>query len=89
MSYKLVFTEQGLKEWKKLDKSVAAIFKKKLKEVLINPHIAKNRLSGYNGFRYKIKLRTIGFRLLYEVIDEQVIVKVISVNRRDKVYKIR
>lgn len=37
MSYKLVFTEQGLKEWKKLDSSVGKIFKKKLGEILLNP----------------------------------------------------
>ena len=87
MTYKLFFTEQGLKEWKKLDNSVASLFKKKLIDVLENPHIPKNRLSGYTGYRYKIKLKSIGFRLLYEVIDDQVIVKVISVNRRDSIYK--
>ncbi|HMU88175.1 MAG TPA: type II toxin-antitoxin system RelE/ParE family toxin, partial [Agitococcus sp.] len=39
--------------------------------------------------RYKIKLRSIGYRLVYEVIDEQVVVLVIAVGRRenDAVYQ--
>ncbi|OAV33457.1 hypothetical protein AO365_1790 [Moraxella catarrhalis] len=36
---------------------------------------------------YKIKLKTIGYRLLYEVIDNEVVVLVVAVGRRDKIYK--
>ena len=47
--------------------------------VLENPRIPKNKLSGYPN-RYKIKLRSIGYHLVYEVIDEVIII-VIAVGR--------
>jgi mRNA interferase RelE/StbE len=39
-------------------------------------------LSGYPN-RYKIKLRSIGYRLVYEVVDDEVVVIVIAVGRRE------
>ncbi|MGR5541861.1 type II toxin-antitoxin system RelE family toxin, partial [Vibrio campbellii] len=33
---------------------------------------------------YKIKLRTAGYRLAYEVIDEEVVVYVLVIGKRDK-----
>jgi mRNA interferase RelE/StbE len=33
--------------------------------------------------RYKIKLRSIGYRLVYEIIDDEVVVLVIAVGRRE------
>jgi mRNA interferase RelE/StbE len=50
-------------------------------KVLENPRIPKNKLSGHPN-RYKIK-RSIGYRLVYEVIDDEVVVLVIAVGRRE------
>jgi len=89
MSYDLEFLTDALKEWKSLDASVKNMFKKKLSERLENPKIASDRLSGSKN-RYKIKLRAAGFRLVYQVIDKDVVVLVIAVGKRErnKVYKI-
>jgi mRNA interferase RelE/StbE len=88
MSYKLKFLPTALKEWKKLDAAVQAQFKKKLEERLESPHVPACRLSGFDN-HYKIKLRTSGYRLVYEAMDEEIIVLVIAVGKRDKgrVYK--
>jgi mRNA interferase RelE/StbE len=88
MTYKLKFLPSALKEWKKLAPPIQAQFKKKLAERLNNPHIPSARLSGFDSL-YKIKLRTIGYRLVYEVIDMEVTVYVVAVGKRDKdaVYK--
>ena len=88
MIYDLIFTKQSKKEWKKLGHTVISQFKKKLKERLINPKVQKDKLSGYNNI-YKIKLRSSGFKLVYEVIDDKIIVLVLTVGKRenDKVYK--
>ncbi len=56
--------------------------KKKLIKVLENPRIPKNKLPGHPN-RYKIKLRSVGYRLVYEVIDDEVIFIVIAVGRRE------
>lgn len=81
--YKLRFKAEALKEWHQLDRSVATQFKKKLRTVLDHPHIAANRLSGGRNL-YKIKLRTAGFRLVYEVRDKVLVVIVIAVGKRDR-----
>ena len=58
-------------------------FSKKLAQRVLNPHVPGDRLSGSKKRRYKIKLRSIGYRLIYEVIDQQLIILVIAVGRRD------
>jgi mRNA interferase RelE/StbE len=83
MSYDLKFLPLALKEWKKLDNSIKTQFKKKLAEILINPHISSSRLHGFEN-HYKIKLRSSGFRLVYEVIDNELIVFVIVIGKREK-----
>ena len=69
MTYKLDFLEEALAEWNKLNPSIKQPLKKKLIKVLENPRIPKNKLSGHPN-RYKIKLRSIGYRLVYEVIHK-------------------
>lgn len=88
MSYKLKFLPLALKEWEKLAPPIKAQFKKKLAERLENPNVPSARLHGYDNV-YKIKLRTAGYRLAYEVIDHEVVVYVLAVGKRDKdaVYK--
>ncbi|WP_087548425.1 type II toxin-antitoxin system RelE family toxin [Acinetobacter sp. WCHA39] len=82
MSYELDFLEEALEEWSKLNPSIKQPLKKKLMKVLENPRVPKNKLSGHSN-RYKIKLRSIGYRLVYEVIDNEVVVLVIAVGRRE------
>lgn len=83
MSYELAFLPAALAEWHKLDGSVRAIFKKKLAERLEMPHVPSARLHSQR-WRYKIKLRDAGYRLVYEVQDEVLTVLVVAVGRRDR-----
>lgn len=88
MSYDLGFREEALKEWSKLDSGTRDQFKKKLAERLIHPRVPAAKLSGHKD-RYKIKLRSVGYRLVYEVHDRELVVVVVAVGRRDRgdVYK--
>ena len=83
MSFELGFLEEALKEWKKLDSNTREQFKKKLAERLIEPRVPSAKLSGHKD-RYKIKLRSVGYRLVYEVRDSELIVLVVAVGRRDR-----
>lgn len=87
--YRLAFLPSALKEWEKLGANARTQFKKKLAERLDNPHVPSARLSGMEGC-YKIKLRSIGYRLVYRVDEGTVTVVVVAVGRRDRnlVYKI-
>jgi mRNA interferase RelE/StbE len=83
MSYDLQFLPPALEEWRKLPEPIRAQLKKKLAERLDNPRVPKDRLHGAQD-RYKIKLRALGYRLVYQVDDTAVTVTVIAAGRRDK-----
>ena len=83
MSYKIKFLPSALKEWKKLAPPIQKQFKKKLKERLENPHNPTCKLRGFKDI-YKIKLRSIGCRLIYEVNDTEILIYVIAVGKREK-----
>ena len=83
-SFNLEFHTLALKEWQKLDNSVKEQFKKQLQKRLINPRVASAKLHGDLDNFYKIKLRTVGYRLVYEVIDHRLVVLVIAVGKRDQ-----
>jgi mRNA interferase RelE/StbE len=88
MSFELGFLDEALKEWGKLDSTLRAQFKAKLVQRLVNPRVPSAQLSGHTD-RYKIKLRSVGYRLVYEVRDQQLIVVVVAVGKREHnaVYK--
>ena len=85
MNYKygLKFLPTALKEWKKLDSTIQSQLKKKLKERLQNPHVPASRLHGFEN-HYKIKLRASGYRLVYEILESEIVVLVVAVSKRDK-----
>lgn len=89
MTYKLVFKEEAAKEWRKLDSSIRHQFKKKLIERMENPHVASAKVSNMPNC-YKIKLRSAGYRLVYEVRDNELVISVVAVGKRERnsVYKI-
>ena len=83
MTYRLRFHELALTEWNKLDGSIKSQFKKKLAERLEQPRVKSSALSGMKDC-YKIKLRQLGYRIVYRVDDDIVSVTVIAAGKRDK-----
>ena len=88
LTYKLEFKKSALKEWQKLGATLQQQFKTMLIERLDHPHVLASKLSGADNL-YKIKLRQSGYRLVYEVQDDVVIVTVLAVGKRERneVYK--
>ncbi|MBN6360750.1 type II toxin-antitoxin system RelE/ParE family toxin [Providencia huaxiensis] len=88
MIFDIAFDERALREWKKLDCSIREQFKKKLKKLQLNPYIESLRLHGELSNCYKIKLRASGFRLVYQVVDDEIVIFVVAVGKREdkKVY---
>ena len=83
MTYSLEFDARALKEWQKLGDTIRQQLKKKLAAVLVNPRVEANRLQGFADC-YKIKLRSSGYRLVYQVIDHEVVVFVVAVDKRER-----
>jgi len=73
---------EALKEWKNTDKAIRESLKKMLIKRLDEPRRPNQALSGLKDC-YKLKLRKSGFRLIYHVKDFELIVTVLTVNKRD------
>jgi mRNA interferase RelE/StbE len=83
MSYRIKFLPSALKEWKKLSPPIQKQFKKKLEERSTNPRNEASKLRGFKDI-YKIKLRSVGYRLVYEVSDAEIVIFVIAVGKRER-----
>ncbi|MGS2841075.1 type II toxin-antitoxin system RelE family toxin [Pseudomonas sp. ef1] len=82
MTYELEFDRRALKEWNKLGDTVRQQFKK-LAEVLENPRIEANRLRELPDC-YKVKLKSAGYRLIYQVLDHEILVFVVAIGKRER-----
>ena len=82
-TYRLKFTVAALAEWKALDGSVKETFRKLLKKRMLQPHLPGSALKGPLFGCYKIKLRQQGYRLIYTVEDEVLIVLVLTISKRE------
>ncbi|MNQ10531.1 mRNA interferase RelE [compost metagenome] len=83
MTYSLEFLPSALKEWEKLGHTVREQLKKKLRERLELPKVPADALREMPN-HYKIKLHASGYRLVYRVEDERVVVVVVAVGKRER-----
>jgi mRNA interferase RelE/StbE len=81
--YRLFFVPSALKEWQDLDGSVKEPMRNLLRKWLDNPHVPGGALHGELEGYYKIKLRKQGYRLVYGVEDDRLIVMVMAVDKRE------
>jgi mRNA interferase RelE/StbE len=83
MTYRLQFKKSAQKEWNKLGATLKDQLKKKLIERLIGPRVESDKVMGGVDL-YKIKLRQSGYRLVYQVKDDLVVVEVIAIGKRER-----
>lgn len=81
--YRLQFVPSAWAEWQKLDGSVKEPLRKLLKKRLDSPHVPGAALHGALAGHYKIKLNRQGYRLVYGVQDDVLIVMVMAVDKRE------
>ncbi|QTC00113.1 type II toxin-antitoxin system RelE/ParE family toxin [Alcaligenes sp. SORT26] len=81
--YKLKFLPEALQEWARLDGSVKTTFKSLLRKRLDVPHVPGSALRGDLQHCYKIKLLKQGYRLVYTVEDDVLVVLVLAVDKRE------
>ena len=81
--YRLKFVPSAWAEWQALDGSVKEPLRRLLKKRLDNPHVPGAELHGELRGYYKIKLRKQGFRLVYGVEDDVLVVMVMAIDKRE------
>jgi len=85
MAYKLFFLPQARMEWEQLDGSLKQLFKNTLAKRLVTSRVPGAQLRAPLIDCYKIKLRGIGYRLIYLVRDDREVpnIVVLTVGRRN------
>ena len=81
--YRLKFLPAALDEWNALDGSVKTVLKKLLQKRLEQPRVPGAELHGDLRDCYKIKLLKQGYRLVYQVEDDVLVVLVLAVAKRE------
>ncbi len=81
--YRLKFLPEALAEWNALDGSVKDVLKKLLQKRLAQPRLPGAELHGELRDCYKIKLLKQGYRLVYQVEDDVLVVLVLAVAKRE------
>lgn len=84
MVYRLQFLPEALKEWEALDGSIKAPLRSALKKRLECPHVPTAALGSELAGCYKIKLRKQGYRLVYVVEDDVLVVIVLAIGKRER-----
>lgn len=80
--YSLKFVPDAWREWQALDGSIKQVLKPLLAKRLQNPHVPGALLHRELAGCYKIKLLKQGYRLVYMVEDDVLVVLVLSVGKR-------
>jgi mRNA interferase RelE/StbE len=84
VTHGIEFHPAAFKEWNRLDNAIKRRLGMKLESRVANPRNAKDALAGSLAGCFKIKDSVSGYRLIYEVLDDVMIVMVLSVGQREK-----
>ena len=83
VKYVVEWDPKALKELRKLDGAVRFQLLKKLEERQGRPRVPGDALHGMKDC-YKIKLRGAGYRLVYRVEDERIVILVLAIGKRER-----
>lgn len=88
MGYSVEYTPQAVQELKKLDRHIKALIVSWIEKNLVgceNPHIRGKGLSANRSglWRYRIG----DYRLISEIMDDKIVILIISVGHRRDVYR--
>lgn len=81
--YRVEWDLKALKELRSLDAALRLQLLRKLEERRHAPRVQSDALHGLKDC-YKIKLRAAGYRLVYRVEDERIVVVVLAIGKRER-----
>ncbi len=81
--YKIIFENQPLKFFKKLEKEIQIRITKKIEELKTNPHLGIPLIGDLAG---QWKLRIGDYRLIYKVINNELVILVLKLGHRKNIY---
>lgn len=84
MQYSLSFSKQAFKELAKINEPYYANIKQSISNLTINPRPqGYKKLKGRSGYRIRIG----NYRVIYEIIDRELIIDIIALGHRKDIYE--
>ena len=83
MTYGVIFSDCALKQLKKLEKDIQKRIISTLERIKIRPEVHVTRLVGEPGYR----LRVGDYRVILDIDEGNLIILVIKIGHRKKIYK--
>lgn len=82
-TFEVAFRPRAAKSFHNLATTEQRQIAKKLKERCLNPHVPADRVREIpNG--YRLKLRSAGIRLIYLVRDQELVILVLAIGKRER-----
>lgn len=84
MEYTVVFRKQALKEWVKITEPYYSNIKQSIYKLANNPRPQGCiKLKGRDGYRIRVG----NYRIIYEIIDIELVVDIIALGHRKNIYE--
>ena len=83
MSYKIVFSDKAFKQLKKLENDIQERIIKVLERIRIRPESFVTKIVGDPGYR----LRVGEYRVIVDIDNDKLLILVIKIGHRSKIYK--
>ena len=84
--YEIEYQQQAIKALLKMPRNTARLVKEKIEHLARSPYAVNNnvkRLEGVDGYR----LRVGDWRVLYEIVDDRLVIVVVKIKPRGDAYK--
>lgn len=87
MSYRIEFLKEAYEELKKLDRPVQELIKEKLDKLSKDPEALKNNIKPLKGkYSGLYRLRVGNYRVIYKMEKDRLLILIIRIGHRRKVY---
>jgi mRNA interferase RelE/StbE len=84
--YQIAYTRSAAKELQKIPRNVGDLIRQKLAHLANNPFLPNNNVRALRG-RPGYRLRVGDWRIIYEIINDQMVIHVIKIAARGSVYE--
>lgn len=84
--YTIEYQQQAVKALLKMPRNTARLIREKIEHLALSPYAVNNnvrRLEGIDGYRLRIG----DWRVLYEVMDNRLVIVVVKIKPRGNAYK--
>lgn len=88
-SYRVGFDSIARKQFRRLDTTVRRKITEALRRLAIDPRMANPNVTPMEGADLTYRLRVGGYRVVYEIYDDELLILVVGTGSRGQIYKKR